>query len=154
MGIDSVLALMGNRQQAAADAGQAAYRAAVARNQAEIAQRNADLARQQGEADAQRSQLRTARLEGSQRALLAAQGGDVDSGSPLDVVADTARAGATDAATLRSNAALRAYNYTLDAGADEAAANDADLEGENAMARLPLAQGASLLGGLGRAARL
>ena len=135
-------------QKAAADANQANYLSQVARNNQMAAQRNAALALQQGEVDAQKSQLKTAQIMGSQRAALASQGGDVDSGSPLDIQADTARAGYTDAATLRSNAALKAYNYNLQANEAAGAANDDIFQGANAMASLPYAQGSSLLGGL------
>jgi hypothetical protein len=144
----TVMQAAGQGQQAAAQAGQANYLAQVARNNQVAAQRNAALASQQGEVDAQRSQLKTAQLEGSQRAALAAQGGDVDSGSPLDIQADTARAGYTDAAAIRSNAALKAYNYDIQANDAAGAANDENFQASNAMAALPYAQGSSLLGGL------
>ena len=144
----TVMQMAGQGQQAAAQAGQANYLSQVARNNQMAAQRNAALALQQGEADAQRSQLKTAQLEGSQRAALASQGGDIDSGSPLDILGDTARAGTTDAATLRSNAALKAYNYGLQANDAAAQANDDIFQGTKAMASLPYAQGSSLLGGL------
>ena len=143
----TALSMAGQSQKAAAEAGQANYLSQVARNNQMAAQRNAALALQQGEADAQRSQLKTAQLVGSQRAALASQGGDIDSGSPLDIQADTARAGYTDAATVRSNAALKAYNYALQANDAAGAANDASFEGANALASLPYAQGSSLLGG-------
>ena len=144
----TVMQVAGQGQRAAAEAGQANYLSQVARNNRVAAERNAALAVQQGEADAQRSQLKTAQLAGSQRAALASQGGDVDSGSPLDIQADTARAGFTDAATIRSNAALKAYNYSLQANDALGAADDANFQGANAMASLPYAQGSSLLGGL------
>ena len=149
----TVMQMAGQGQQAAAQAGQANYLSQVARNNQMAAQRNAALALQQGEADAQRSQLKTAQLVGSQRAALASQGGDVDSGSPLDIQADTARAGTTGAATLRSNAALKAYNYTLQANDAAGAANDASFQGANALASLPYAQGSSLLSGASALAR-
>lgn len=144
----TAMSMAGQSQKAAADANQANYLSQVARNNQMAAQRNAALALQQGEADTQRSQLKTAQLQGSQRAALASQGGDVDSGSPLDIQSDTARAGYTDAATLRSNAALKAYNYNLQANDAAGAANDASFQGANALASLPYAQGSSLLGGL------
>lgn len=144
----TVMQAAGQGQQAAAQAGQANYMAQVARNNQIAAQRNATLATQQGDVDAQKSQLKTAQLEGSQRAALAAQGGDVDSGSPLDIVGDTARAGTTDAATIRNNAALKAYNYNIQANDAAGSANDDSYQAANAMAALPYAQGSSLLGGL------
>ena len=143
----TAMSIAGQSQRAAGEANQANYLSQVARNNQMAAQRNAALATQQGEVDAQKSQLKTASLEGSQRAALASQGGDVDSGSPLDIQADTARAGYTDAATLRSNAALKAYNYTLQANDAAGAASDASFQGANAMAALPYGVGSTLIGG-------
>ena len=138
--------VIGQGRQADAQAGQANYLSQVARNNQLAARRNADLALRQGEVDAQRSQLGTAAAIGRQRAALASQGGDVNSGSPLDVAGDTARAGATDTATIRSNAALRAYNYALQADDAGAAAADQDFQAANVRAALPTAIGSSLLG--------
>ena len=135
-----------HRQKATADANQSNYLAQVARNNQAAAQRNAVLARQQGEVDAQKQQLKTASLEGAQRAALASQGGDVNSGSPLDIQGDTARAGFTDAATIRNNAAHKAYSYEIQANDADAAANDAGFQAANTMASLPNAFGSSLLG--------
>lgn len=151
MGIDTFLNIAGQQQQAQAQATQSNYLAQVARNNQLAAQRNATLALQQGEADAQKSQLKTAQTIGSQRAALAAQGGDVDSGSPLDIVGDTARAGYSDTATIRNNAALKAYNYNLQADGALASANDDEFQAANAMASLPYTQASTLLGGLRRA---
>ena len=134
------------RQKATADANQSNYLAQVARNNQAVAQRNALLARQQGEVDVQKQQLKTASLEGAQRAALASQGGDVNSGSPLDILGDTARAGYTDAATIRNNAAHKAYSYEVQANDADAAASDYGFQAANAMASLPNAFGSSLLG--------
>lgn len=142
----AVLGAIGDANKAQAQAAQYNYQSQVARNNQIIAQRNALLARQQGEADVEKQQLKTSALEGSQRAALAAQGGDVNSGSPLDIVGDTARAGYTDAATLRNNAAYKAYNYDLQANDAAASANDNALQAANATANLPFSIGSSLLG--------
>lgn len=140
------LGAIGQANRAQAQAGQANYLSQVARNSQIAAERNAALARQQGDADVQRRQLETARLEGGQRAALAAQGGDVNSGSALDILGDTARAGATDAAALRSNAAYKAYNYEIQANDAAASANDDAYQAANATANLPYTIGSSLLG--------
>jgi hypothetical protein len=132
--------------KAQADANQANYLSQVARNNQTIAQRNAALALQQGDVDAQKQQLKTAQLEGRQRATLASQGGDVDSGSDLDLLGDTARAGYTDAATARSNAALKAYNYELEANDAQGTANDYGVQASNIMNALPSEQNDTLLG--------
>jgi hypothetical protein len=140
--ISTGMSAIGSANQAAASAAQMQYQAQVARNNQTIAQWNAQRALQQGEVDADNQNLKTAQLKGSQRAALAAEGGDVDSGSPLDIVADTARAGYTDAATIRSNAALQAYNYQIQAAGDAGTASAI-----NGLANLPFGVGSSLLSG-------
>lgn len=145
-GVSAGLGAIGQANQARAQAAQSNYLSQVARNNQIVAQRNALLARQQGEADVEKQQLKTAALEGSQRAALAAQGGDVNSGSPLDIVGDTARAGYTDAAALRNNAAYKAYNYDLQANDAAGSANDYAFQAANATANLPYSIGSSLLG--------
>jgi hypothetical protein len=139
--------VVGQSQQAQQQAAQSSYQAQVARNNQMIAERNATLAQQQGEVQAQQQQLKTAQLEGSQRAALASQGGDVNSGSPLDILGDTARAGATDVATIRSNAGLNAYGFRLQGANAAGQANLYSANAANTMANLPFGIGSSLLGG-------
>jgi hypothetical protein len=134
-------------QQANAQAGMAGYQAQLARNQQMIAEWSAQRALQQGRADEQSSRLDAASLLGKQRAALAAQGGDVNSGSPLDIQADTARAGAFDAQTIRNNAELKAYQARLQAYGSAADAARYDARSANALARLPFGIASSLLGG-------
>ncbi len=50
---------------------------------------------------------------GSQRVAFAASGQEVDSGSALDVQADTAALGELDAMTIRTNAAREAWGYKV-----------------------------------------
>jgi hypothetical protein len=138
---------IGQANTAQAQAAQMNYQAQVARNNQAVAQWNAQRALEQGEVDADNRNLKTAQLEGSQRAALAAEGGDVDSGSPLDIVADTARAGYTDAATIRSNAALQAYGYQLQAAGDAGTASADSASAVNGLANLPFGIGSSLLSG-------
>lgn len=141
------MTMIGQSNAASAQAGQAQYQSQVARNNQIIAQRNAALATQQGEVQAQQSQQKTAQIEGAQRAALASQGGDINSGSPLDIVGDTARAGYTDVATIRSNAAMQAYGYEVQAQSQGASAANFGTASANATANLPFGIGSSLLGG-------
>ncbi|HEY4171341.1 MAG TPA: hypothetical protein VGM96_31405 [Reyranella sp.] len=141
------LSIAQQSQQASAQAGMANYQAQVARNNQMVAEWNARRALQQGQVDEQNQRLKSASLLGSQRAALASQGGDVNSGSPLDIQADTARAGEYDAQTIRNNAALKAYGYRVQAANTGAEANLDDFKAGNAMASLPYGIGSSLLGG-------
>lgn len=55
------------------------------------------------------------RLQGSQRAALAAQGIEIDDDSALDLLADTASSIEIDAITIRNNAAREAWGYAVQA---------------------------------------
>jgi hypothetical protein len=150
----TVLGAIGQSNAAYSTAGQTAaaanYQAQVARMNQQVMENNATLAEQRGEADAQRKELEVAQTEGSQRAALAAQGGDVNAGSNLDILGDTARAGYTDVATIRSNAAYEAYGYRVQGAGLGATANLDTMAAGNAyssLANLPYGIGSSLLGG-------
>lgn len=150
----AILDLGGIEQQAAAQAGMASYQAQVARNNQMIAEGYARRALQQGQVDEQNRRLKTAAALGSQRASLASQGGDVDSGSPLDLQADTARLGEYDAQAIRSNAALKAYGYRVQGYNDAADAGRADLQAADTWAALPWRIGTSLLNDANRFASI
>ena len=143
----TILSAAGQSQQAAQQAAAANYQAQIARMNQQAAERNAQLAQQQGEAQEDRQRLKTAQLMGSQRAAFAAQGGDVNAGSPLDILGDTGRAGETDALTISNNALQQAFNYRLQAAGYGGQANLHAAEAANTMANLPFGIGSSLLGG-------
>ena len=142
-----VVGLAGQAQQAGAQAGMASYQAQLARNSQMVAEWYARRAEEQGRVDEQQQRLRGASLLGAQRAALASQGGDVNSGSPIDIQADTARAGEFDAQTIRNNAELKAYQARLQAYGSAADAARYDARGANALGRLPFGIASSLLGG-------
>jgi len=143
----TALSVASQIQQANAQAGMAGYQAQVARNNQMIAEGYAKRAEQQGRVDEQNQRFKTQSLIGSQRAALASQGGDINSGSPLDIVGDTARAGEFDAQTVRNNAALKAYGYRVQGFNNAADAGLSDLKAANTMAALPYGIGSSLLSG-------
>jgi hypothetical protein len=148
----TAMSIAGQAQQAGAQAGMANYQAQVARNNQMVAEWNAQRALQQGQVDEQNQRSKAAALLGSQRAALASQGGDVDSGSPLDIQADTARAGEYDAQTIRNNAAVKAYGYRVQGANAGAEANLDDYKAASAMGALPYGMGSSLLGGASKLA--
>lgn len=140
---------------------QAEYQAAVANNNAIVANQNAaiqDRAAQdalaRGRIDEQQHRLKVAQMKGSQRSALAASGVQVDTGSALDVVADTALMGEMDALTIRSNAEREAYSFLV--GAYNARAQASTLQAESGLYRMTGANaarngafgaGTTLLGG-------
>jgi len=98
----------------------AQYSAGKANQQ--IAEGNARLSEEQaadafarGEEDVRRLEVKSRGLIGSQRARLAAQGLDIESGSALDIQADTAYMTEMDKMTIRTNAAREAWGYKAQA---------------------------------------
>lgn len=97
------------------------YQSAVARNNQVIAERAAVDAEQRGAEAEQQQRQRTQQVLGRQKAMMAANGLDISSGSAGDLLADTRRYGELDALTVRSNADREAYGYRAQAaqyGAD------------------------------------
>src|SRR5690606_151891 len=69
-----------------------------------------------GAVEEQAQRRKTAALMGRQRAVQAASGLDITSGSPLSILADTAQLGELDAQTVRANANREAQQYNAQAG--------------------------------------
>lgn len=136
--------------QAAAQSQAASYQAQVARNAQTVANWNADNARKVGIINEDQQRQKTGLISGAQKAALAAQGGDVTSGSAVDILGDTARAGEMDAQTIRSNAARTAWGYQVQASGAGAQAGLLDMQSQvaaNSTANLPFGIGSTLLGG-------
>jgi hypothetical protein len=142
----TIMGAIGQSQQAAASAAQANYQARLARNNQTIADWNAQRAEQQGRVAEQQQRFKTAQAIGSQRAALASQGGDINSGSPLDIAGDSVRAGEFDAQTIRNNAAMQAYGFRVQSANAGAQSNLYSASAANTMAALPFSIGSSLLG--------
>lgn len=85
---------------------------------ARVAQQNAIIAGQQGRAAEEAQQRDTVRKIGSMVAAYGASGVQTDSGSPMDVLADSARMAELDKLTLRYNYALKAAGYQSQAQLD------------------------------------
>lgn len=122
----TAMSFFGAQQQASAQAKAYEYQAQVGRNNAIIAERNAEAAIQAGKTEEQNQRRKTAQLEGAARAAMAANGLDTTSGTPLDVLGDTAKLGELDALTIRSNAGRTGYNYRV-AGMSETAQSQLDM---------------------------
>ena len=121
-----VMSAIGSQQSAQAQANAANYNAAVANNAALFA-------KQQGDVQAQANDRKTGAMIGRQRAVYAAGGLDVNTGSPLDIQADTAQFGRLNSLTIRNNAARQAYGYEASANLDTAEAQN-DIQAGNVAA--------------------
>ena len=102
---------MGAMQQANAAAASANYQAQVNQNNAILADRAAEDARKRGDAELAEHRRKVAQMQGKQVAAMAANGVDITSGSPLNILADTAQMGELDAATITNNAEREALGY-------------------------------------------
>lgn len=97
-----------------------------------------------GNTSADWQRVRTGQAIGTQRAVQAANGIDVNSGSAAQLQDDTAMIGELDALTIQNNAAREAYGYRIQADQDRLNAIQTKTNaGNNAMG--------SILGGLGGA---
>lgn len=92
---------------------------------ASIARQNAVIAQQQGAAAVQAQQRNAARAIGSVTANYGASGVRMDSGSPLDVLADSVAMATLDKLTIEYNYALRAQGYQQQANLNQMGAETA-----------------------------
>ncbi len=122
--------------------GQAA--AASADYNAKIAQQNAQIAEGQGAAAGESQQRDAARRIGAAEAAYGASGVQLSDGSPLDVLEQSARESALDAATLKYNYKIRGMGFTNQAGLYSAQSGFASTAGT-------LNAGAAVLSGTGQA---
>lgn len=139
-------------QQGQAASANAAYQAQVHANNQIIAERQATDALKRGDMEATRHRQAVEGLKGRQRTALASANLDLSSGSPLDILADTAGLGELDALTIESNAAREAAGYRaqgMNFGAEAALERS---RAKSSLASSGLAAGASLLTGVGTVA--
>lgn len=153
------MSVMGTIAQAQAARSSASAQAAQYQHEAEMQKRNAAIAARQAEDAGQRgfveeSELRrkAAALKGTQRAGMAAGGLDVNLGTPLDVLADTAYLSETDAATTRYNAQQERFGYESQYGDLLGKASGSRAAAANARSAGSLASTATILGGVGSVA--
>ena len=124
----------------------------AARAQAAAEQQNARIADAQALDAVKRGGIEELKLrrqmsihQGQQRAMLAASGVDVDSGSPLDLQEASMREGEQDAAAIRFNASREAWGYNVEAVNRRNAASAARAAGRNALTGSIIGAGTSLL---------
>ncbi|CAB5082909.1 hypothetical protein IST4116A_01201 [Burkholderia cenocepacia] len=130
--VSTAMSAYGASRQAAATASADQYQAEVARINQRLSGQYAQQAIDDGENKVAAKQQQTSGLIGAQRAAMAANGVQLDSGTPLRLQEDSAQLGAVDALTIRNNAAREAYGYQVQglsygqqAQLDEASASNA-----------------------------
>lgn len=106
---------LGAYSAAKAEKQQLKYQASIDEQNRKIADYNAQAATERGEVEEKQRRLEISQDQGSQLAMLAANGMDIGEGSALDIMADTAFTGELDALTIRDNARREAFGYEVDA---------------------------------------
>lgn len=117
--------------QANAQRMQGDYQKMVGDTNARLATMQAQDATTRGDRTAGQIQRQGKQMIGSQRAALAAQGVDVNSGSAADVQAGTAAMTAHDALTAKNNAWREAWGYQVQANQSSAAGQFAKIAGDS-----------------------
>lgn len=88
---------------------------AQAAENAKVANAQAENATQAGYIEEDRQRQRTRQMLAAQRTAIAANNLDMSTGTPLELLGDTAVAGEQDALTIRANAAREAWGYKAQA---------------------------------------
>jgi len=148
--IGGVVSAVGAIQQGKAQSDAAKYQAQVARNNEIIALQQAAYTRQEGAAQAQRQDLKSAQMIGTQKATLGASGVDVNTGSPLEIQASQASLARLDALTVQSNAERKAWGFDVEASNQKAQQGMFYAQAANAKKAAALSAFSSLLGGFGK----
>lgn len=148
----AAMGAFGAIQQGQAAKNAAEYQAAVDRNNQQVAEWQAKDAVDRGAEAERQHRIKVAGVLGSQKAAMAANGLDLSSGSPLDILGDTAMYGELDALTIRSNAEREAYGYRVRSQDFASSAQLAQMRGSSAATAGMIGAGATLLTGAGQAA--
>lgn len=116
--LPAVLTLAGTVVQANGATAVAGAQSRAANYNAQIAQQNSVIAGQQGVAAVEALRRDQARALGRMKALYGASGVDPETGSPMEVLADSARSAELDVLTTQYNYDLKAAGYQDQANLD------------------------------------
>lgn len=128
------------------------YQAGVDKNNQTISERNAADARERGKIDERAHRVKISQLKGRQRASMGASGIELDSGSALDILSDTAEIGELEALTIRNNAERDAVNFENQAANYGVSSRNAIIGGKAKKSAANLAAFGTLISGGGKAA--
>lgn len=144
--MQGVNAFAGAGAQASAMRSKAEYDANTFEINRRLAEFEAEDAIRRGGRAANQKKKETKQVIGSQRAALAAQGIEIDSGSAADIQESTAAIGAMDAITIKNNAYREAYGLKTQALNFGSQAAFSRISGEASARNTLLAGGISALG--------
>lgn len=146
----AVIGAAGTAFGAVAAKQQASQQAALANANAQATARDAMFARDQAAFNEARSREQASRVAGRQRAGIGASGVDF-SGSPLDLLQETAIQSELDAQSIRRTGEFRAQGLDFQAEGDQYRANAYRAQGNTALTSGMISAGSQLASGLGGA---
>lgn len=126
------ISFFGNIMKGNNEASMYNYKAGIAQVNAQLAKQNADWALESGEKEALHAGLKGAQQKGRIVAAQAASGLDVNSGSNRLVQEGQEKAIQTDEAQIRTNAARRAYGYSIESWSKSNEASMYSMASDNA----------------------
>lgn len=144
----SLTSAFGSLQSGDASAGMYAYQSGMAQQRAKIARENRDYALATGEKEAARYGMGAGQRMGTITARQGASGIDIGSASSVDVRKSQQLVTEIDLATIRNNAARKAYGYELEAWGGEEQAKMYTKAGEGAREAGKIGAMSSILGGI------
>lgn len=143
------------QRQMEAQAEQSRYQAEIANRNQQLAEEEASAKRREGYENMTAKRQETAKLIGKQRAAMGASGAALDTGSTLDLVADTAEQGELDAINLYNRgidesyrSQIQAWNYGQQSAGNMAAADSYDSAASAAPAQGFMNAAGTALGGI------
>jgi hypothetical protein len=131
-GVGMIGNVLGTSMQMNAATNQANYQAGIANQNASIAQAQAVSTGQQGTNEQIQIRQKATQVAGSQKAALSASGLDIQAGTPLSILADTATQSEQDVQTSRYNTAMQMWGLNNQANQYKAEASNAIQAGKNA----------------------
>ncbi len=135
-----------------AQAKQAQYQAELARVNARLAKQDAIYETQRGEVQAQQVGLKERARVGATKVAFGAGNIDVATGSPAKVVSSEIAIGQANEATVRANAAKRAYGFNVAAAQDITQAGIFDTAASTAKTASYINMASTIVGGAGNVA--
>ena len=147
-----VIGGMGAQSQGEAQSNMYKYQAGVARVNATVAKQDANYTREAGEVEATNAGMRTRAEVGATRAGMAAGNVDINTGSGARVVSSETAIGQENQATIRANAAKRAYGFDVKAAGDTASAGALDIAATTSREAGDISAISSIIGGAGNVA--
>ena len=147
-GVGSLLSYFGAKQEGTATQAMYNYQAGIAQLNQKIALQNRDYSLATGEQQAAQEGMKQRAIAGRTKAVQGASGIDVGSGSSVDVQTSEAKIAGMDLATIRNNAARKAYGYTVEAAQDTAQAGLYTMAGVNAKQAADIKATGSLISGV------